>query len=104
MEMEVWNRHAGVAPDIHDDAVSRDRDALLIGNPLRGLDEISEQLVVRLERVDVLDVASWHHENVDGRLRVHVAERDHGVGFEDAVRRDVAGRDGAEQAVGHQAG
>jgi len=44
---------------------------------------------------------AWHHEHVDGRLRVDIPERDRARSLGHDGCRDLPGDDGAKQAVGH---
>jgi hypothetical protein len=96
--VEVENGLARAWPDVHDDAI-------VIESCFGGrFGHEAEQPVgfFARERVDLeeaCDVTLRYHEQVDGRLRSDVLDRDQAVGTADDLRRDVAPDDPAEDAV-----
>jgi hypothetical protein len=69
----------------------------------RGQDLAREAAVGRRECRDVRMVRLRDHQDVYGRLRHDVAERERRVRLVHDVRRDLTGDDAAEQAVSHLA-
>src|SRR5690606_11411728 len=100
VDMEMVDGLSALVPRVHDDPVASIGDALL-ARDLGGADEelTEQERLLRAgvrERANVLD---GDHQDVQGRLRIDVAERDDALVPVDDVPRDPALDDSAEQAV-----
>src|SRR5690606_18737580 len=100
VDMEMVDGLSALVPRVHDDPVASVGDALL-ARDLGGADEelTEQERLLRAgvrERANVLD---GDHQDVQGRLRIDVAERDDALVPVDDVPRDPALDDSAEQAV-----
>jgi hypothetical protein len=102
MEVEVEDRLAGALavvgdePEVGETAFRRARR--------RALGERAQEPRVRRPDVrELLDVPAGDDEDVSRRLRGDVLEREDRLVLIDLLRRDLAGDDPAEDAVGHGA-
>jgi hypothetical protein len=82
VEVQVEYRLAGVGSDVRNEAPSA-IDPLGVREVRGRTNDVCEHLsVVVRDRRQVLDVVLRDQEDVSGRLRIRVAERDDGVGLD----------------------
>src|SRR5919106_1739007 len=100
VEVQVEYRLARVGSDVRNEAPSALVDPLGAREVSGRVDDVREHLsVVVRDRRQVLDVVLRDQEDVCGRLRIRVAERDDGVGLVNDLRRDLVIGDLAEDAL-----
>jgi len=97
MRMGVGDSLARVTARIKDNAVTGVGDTLGDRHLMCLRRDLSEQPVAGSGQAgQVAMVRFWNDEHVNRRLRVDIAECERALGFQDARRRQFAGRDFAE--------
>ena len=101
--MQVEDGLPGVPADVEKDTVAGIRDPLGRGDLVRGLEHLDHDVTVRLlEITNIADVTFGNYQDMNGRSRRDVAEREDVVAIEDGRARDLPRDDLAEETiVGH---
>ena len=100
--MQVGDAVARVRPDVHHEARAALGQAGGLGDAAGDLEHLDEDLTVTGTDVSGIDdVLSGDHKDVGGRDRVQVLEGVDESGRQHLGRSQLAGRDCAEEAVGH---
>ncbi len=104
MEVQVIDGLSRLRTLVHDDPVAVAIDLPLVGNQVRHLKKMREhRCVSELQVVNGRDVFLWNDKHMRRRNRTNVFECDDFVVTEDLLRRDLFGKDLAEQAIlGHR--
>lgn len=104
MKVKVRHRHPRCTPYICHDPVSRLGNTLALGYVLNRCVQLDQQRrVLRFQRVSTLYMFTRHHEHMDGRDRIQIAERIGKLGLDDLRRRHGAARYPTENTVSHVA-
>src|SRR5436190_12847591 len=102
VEMDVKDRLSRVPVRVEYRAVASGGDPALLRNRGGAPHDLSdERIIVRRQLVQRSDMAPWNDQNVRGRLRIDVVERDDVLVFVHDRRIDLAVDDSAEETLWH---
>ena len=97
--MQVKDRLSGVRIRVDDGAIAAIRDAFRLGDP-RGHEVHTPDTGGILGLVERRNVIAWNHEDMNGRLRVDITEREAILVLGDDRRWYFLPDDATKQAIG----
>ena len=103
MKVKVKNRLTGLGVDIDHRAVAGPGNSRIGGKLARNLEQVSHKgTVIGTNIIKRGDMFLWTDEDMNGRLRIDVVEREDSVVFENHLRWQFTFRNAAEQARFHR--